>query len=54
MNKSYKVVFNKARGELVVANEFSKSTRSKSSQTIVASAIIAAILVYRSANKAIK
>ena len=44
MNKSYKVVFNKARGELVVANEFSKSTRSKSSQTIVASAIIAAIL----------
>ena len=45
MNKSYKVVFNKARGELVVANEFSKSTRSKSSRTIVASAIIAAIIV---------
>ena len=44
MNKSYKVVFNKARGELVVANEFSKSTRSKSSRTIVASAIIAAII----------
>ena len=44
MNKSYKVVFNKTRGELVVANEFSKNQKSKTSRTIIASAVIAAVI----------
>ena len=39
MNKTFKIVFNKARGALMVANEITGSVQKKGMQTIVVSAI---------------
>ena len=39
MNKTFKIVFNKARGALMVANELTGSVQKKGMQTIVVSAI---------------
>ena len=40
MNKNLKVIFNKARGSLMVVNELTKSTASRSSKTVIAAAVI--------------
>ncbi len=43
MNKAYKVVFNKARGALMVANEVTSSVQKKGTKLVVASALLAAV-----------
>ena len=43
MNKTFKVVFNKARGALMVANEMTSSVQKKGVKTIVAATVVAAI-----------
>lgn len=45
MNATYKVVFNKARGALMVVNEITSMVQSKGSKTVVAAAVaVAAVL----------
>ena len=44
MNSTYKVVFNKARGALMVVNEVTSSVQNKGSKTVVAAAATATIL----------
>lgn len=39
MNKSFKVVFNKARGTLMVVNEVTSSVQAKGTKTVIASAV---------------
>lgn len=39
MNSTYKVVFNKARGALMVVNEVTSSVQNKGSKTVIAAAI---------------
>ena len=39
MNKSFKVVFNKARGALMVVNEVTSSVQAKGTKTVIASAV---------------
>ena len=43
MNNAYKVVFNKARGALMVANEVTSSVQKKGTKLVVASALLAAV-----------
>ena len=43
MNKSYKIVFNKARGTKIVANELTKSHQCKKASAVVVAASIAAL-----------
>ena len=43
MNKTFKVVFNKARGSLMVANEITQSVQKKGTKTIVATAVALAL-----------
>lgn len=43
MNATYKVVFNKARGALMVANEITSMVQSKGSKTVVAAAVAAVL-----------
>lgn len=39
MNKTFKVIFNKARGTLMVANEVTQSTQKKNSRVVMATAV---------------
>ena len=39
MNKSFKVVFNKARGALMVVNEVTSSVQAKGTKTVIATAV---------------
>lgn len=39
MNKTFKIVFNKARGALMVANELTSSVQAKSTKTVIAAAV---------------
>ena len=41
MNTNFKVVFNKARGALMVANEITSSVQAKGTKTVVAAAVAA-------------
>ena len=41
MNKTFKVVFNKARGALMVVNEATSSIQAKGTKTVVAAAVVA-------------
>ena len=41
MNKSFKVVFNKARGALMVVNEVTSSVQAKGTKTVIAAAVAA-------------
>lgn len=41
MNKSFKVVFNKARGALMVVNEITSSVQAKGTKTVIAAAVAA-------------
>lgn len=41
MNSNFKVVFNKARGALMVANEITSSVQAKGTKTVVAAAVAA-------------
>ena len=41
MNKSFKVVFNKARGALMVVNEVTSSVQAKGTKTVIATAVTA-------------
>ena len=43
MNKSFKVVFSKARGALMVVNELTSSVQAKGTKTVVAAAVAAAV-----------
>ena len=43
MNSNFKVVFNKARGALMVANEITSSVQAKGTKTVVAAAVAMAI-----------
>ena len=43
MNTTFKVVFNKARGALMVVNEITSSVQSKGTKTVVATAVAALI-----------
>ena len=43
MNKSFKVVFNKARGALMVVNEITSIVQAKGTKTVVATAVAAMI-----------
>lgn len=43
MNSTFKVVFNKARGALMVVNEITSSVQSKGTKTAVATAVAAMI-----------
>lgn len=43
MNKTYKVIFNKARGVLMVANEITSSVQKKGTKTVVAAAVATAV-----------
>ena len=52
MNNTYKVVFNKARGVLMVANEITSSVQKKGTKTVVAAAVATALSVAASASVA--
>lgn len=39
MNKSFKVVFSKARGALMVVNELTSSVQAKGTKTVIAGAV---------------
>ncbi len=43
MNKAYRVVFNKARGALMVANELTSSVQKKGTKTVLAAAALAMV-----------
>ena len=43
MNSTFKVVFNKARGALMVVNEVTSSVQAKGTKTVVATAVAAMI-----------
>lgn len=43
MNSTFKVVFNRARGALMVVNEVTSSVQSKGSKTVIAAAIVTAL-----------
>ena len=43
MNSTFKVVFNKARGALMVVNEVTSSVQGKGTKTVVAAAVAAMI-----------
>lgn len=43
MNKSFKVVFNKARGALMVVNEVTSSVQAKGTKTVIAAAVAAMV-----------
>lgn len=43
MNKSFKVVFNKARGALMVVNEVTSSVQAKGTKTVIAAAVAALV-----------
>lgn len=43
MNATYKVVFNKARGALMIVNEITSMVQSKGSKTVVAAAVAAVL-----------
>lgn len=43
MNKTYKVVFNKARGALMAANEITSSVQKKGTKTVVVTAVVSAL-----------
>ena len=45
MNSTFKVVFNKARGALMVVNEVTSSVQGKGTKTVVAAAVAAMSLV---------
>ena len=40
MNKSFKVVFSKARGALMVVNELTSSVQAKGTKTVIALSLI--------------
>ena len=52
MNNTYKVVFNKARGVLMVANEITSSVQKKGTKTVVAAAVATALSVAATASVA--
>ena len=41
MNSTFKVVFNKARGALMVVNEATSSVQAKGTKTVIAAAVAA-------------
>ena len=41
MNSTFKVVFNKARGALMVVNEATSSVQAKGTKTVIAAAVTA-------------
>ena len=41
MNSTFKVVFNKARGALMVVNEVTSSVQAKGTKTVIATAVTA-------------
>ena len=43
MNKSFKVVFNKARGALMVVNEITSCVQAKGTKTVIAAAVAAMV-----------
>lgn len=43
MNRTFKVVFNKARGALMVANEVTSSVQKKGTKQVVAAAVAMAL-----------
>ncbi len=43
MNKSFRVVFNKARGALMVVNEMTSSVQAKGTKTVIATAVASAL-----------
>ena len=43
MNKTFKVVFNRTRGALMVANEITSSIQKKGTKTVLAAALISAL-----------
>ena len=43
MNKTYKVVFNKARGALMAANEITSSVQKKGTKTVIVTAVVSAL-----------
>ena len=43
MNKTFKVIFNRARGTLMVANEITRSVQKKSTKTVLATAVALAL-----------
>ena len=43
MNKTFKVVFNKARGTLMVVNEATSSVQKKGTKTVIAAAVVATV-----------
>ncbi len=44
MNKTFKVVFNKARGALMVANEMTSSVQAKGTRTVIAATMAATVI----------
>ena len=44
MNKSFKVVFNKARGALMVVNEVTSSVQAKGTKTVIAAAVTSVLM----------
>ena len=44
MNSTFKVVFNKARGALMVVNEATSSIQAKGTKTVIASALLSSVL----------
>lgn len=45
MNKTFKLVFSKARNTLMVVNEATKSTQTKGCRTVIAAAVLSALMV---------
>ena len=49
MNKTFKVIFSKARNALMVVNEATGSVQAKGTKTVIATAIATALMVSGSA-----
>ena len=50
MNKTFKVVFNRARAGLMVANEITSSVQKKGTKTVVAAAALGLMAMFAQAN----
>ena len=47
MNKSFRVVFNKARGALMVVNEMTSSVQAKGTKTVIATSFLYPVIEKR-------
>ena len=50
MNRTFKVVFNRARAGLMVANEITSSVQKKGTKTVVAAAALGLMAMFAQAN----